>query len=154
MGRKWLVTCDLSERAEKIAVKAANEISSNQGQMILVYVYHIPPPPSTYNALGSEMTYASSKELAKAMSLSANRRLESLKEKLIKKFPELTIYVVVREGDTVEEILAVAKERKAVRIIVGTHGRKGMEHFFLGSVAEKVVRLSPVSVLVVKIPQK
>jgi nucleotide-binding universal stress UspA family protein len=42
-----------------------------------------------------------------------------------------------------------AKEHKADLIVMGTHGRRGLSRAFLGSVAEKVVRLSPVPVLTV-----
>jgi nucleotide-binding universal stress UspA family protein len=44
-------------------------------------------------------------------------------------------------------ILEAAKDRKADLVIVGTHGRRGLSRLFLGSVAERVVRLSPVPVL-------
>jgi nucleotide-binding universal stress UspA family protein len=50
------------------------------------------------------------------------------------------------------ETLQKAKEEKADLIVMGTHGRTGVEHLLLGSVAEKVVRLSPYPVLTVRLP--
>ena len=47
-------------------------------------------------------------------------------------------------------ILDAAEELKPDLIVVGTHGRRGVNHLMLGSVAEKVVRLSPVPVLTVR----
>jgi nucleotide-binding universal stress UspA family protein len=49
-----------------------------------------------------------------------------------------------------EQILRAAKEFKADLIVVGTHGRAGLAHALLGSVAEKVVRMSPIPVLTVR----
>ncbi|NOT55186.1 MAG: universal stress protein [Deltaproteobacteria bacterium] len=55
-----------------------------------------------------------------------------------------------REGRTAEIITNVAAEIGADLIVMGTHGRTGLPHLLLGSVAEKVVRLSACSVLTVR----
>ena len=59
---------------------------------------------------------------------------------------------VVREGDPVDEILAVAASLDAQMIALGTHGRRGLAHILLGSVAEQVVRRATVPVLTVRVP--
>jgi nucleotide-binding universal stress UspA family protein len=41
-------------------------------------------------------------------------------------------------------------ECKPDLVVMGTHGRRGVDHLVLGSIAEKVVRLSPVPVLTVR----
>jgi universal stress protein A len=56
------------------------------------------------------------------------------------------------EGDPVEEILRVAKERECDLIVMGTHGRTGLSRLLMGSVAEAVLRKGPCPVLVVKSP--
>jgi nucleotide-binding universal stress UspA family protein len=56
---------------------------------------------------------------------------------------------VCRMGVPWEEILSVITEVHADLVVMGTHGRRGIRHVLLGSVAEKVVRLSPVPVLTV-----
>lgn len=56
---------------------------------------------------------------------------------------------VIRKGDPAGEILAAAEEWNADLIVVGTHGRKGMERFLLGSVADATIRKAPCSILVV-----
>lgn len=53
-------------------------------------------------------------------------------------------------GRPYAEILKRAKASRADLIVMGTHGRSGLEHFMLGSVAERVVRLSSVPVLTVR----
>jgi nucleotide-binding universal stress UspA family protein len=57
---------------------------------------------------------------------------------------------VLRRGVAWQEILTAAEEAHADTIVMGTHGRRGIEHALLGSVAEKVVRLSKVPVLTVR----
>jgi nucleotide-binding universal stress UspA family protein len=152
MRRPWLVTYDFSTQADAVLNAAAEELHASQGSMILLHVYHVPPPPSTFSAIGSEMTYATSVELGEALKSNAQKHLEGVAEDLKERFPQMTVEVVVREGDAVDEILATVDEKNAGRIVVGTHGRRGVERFFLGSVAERIVRLAHVSVLVVKTP--
>lgn len=55
----------------------------------------------------------------------------------------------LRWGDPAAEILAYAVEADVSLVVMGTHGRTGYERYLLGSVAEKVVRVSPIPVLTV-----
>jgi nucleotide-binding universal stress UspA family protein len=57
---------------------------------------------------------------------------------------------VFRTGGVADAILDVAKAKKCDLIVIGTHGRRGLAHVLLGSVAEKIVRLSPIPVLTVR----
>ena len=57
---------------------------------------------------------------------------------------------VVLEGDPAHTILEFAEQNKVDLIIMGTLGKGGLERFLLGSVTDKVVRHSKISVLVVK----
>ena len=56
----------------------------------------------------------------------------------------------VRTGDARDVILQTAKEVNADLIVMGTHGRRGLTRALLGSVAESVVRHSPIPVLTVR----
>jgi nucleotide-binding universal stress UspA family protein len=62
----------------------------------------------------------------------------------------------VRVGTPATEIVAAAEDLKADLLCVSTHGRTGLAHLLLGSVAEKIVRLAPAScpVIVVRPPVK
>lgn len=61
-----------------------------------------------------------------------------------------TVAVIVREGaDARGEILKEAAACGASLIVMGTHGRSGLEHMLLGSIAEKVLRKAPCPILVV-----
>lgn len=61
--------------------------------------------------------------------------------------------VVVR-GVPFVEIIKTAREKKADLIIIGTHGRTGIDHMLFGSTAEKVVRKAPCPVLTVRMAGK
>ena len=64
--------------------------------------------------------------------------------------PDLHLSQAVRSGSPAEEIKRFAEEESVDLIAMATHGRTGLQHVLLGSVAEKVVRLSSVPVLTIK----
>jgi nucleotide-binding universal stress UspA family protein len=57
----------------------------------------------------------------------------------------------VLEGDPSEALVAAAVQEQADLIVLGSHGRRGMQRLLLGSVAETVVRTAPLPVLVVPV---
>ncbi|UZE92225.1 MAG: universal stress protein [Methanosarcinales archaeon] len=57
---------------------------------------------------------------------------------------------VILEGNPAEEIVDFAKNNEIDLIVLGTLGKSGIERFLLGSVAEKVARTSPITVMIVK----
>ncbi|HPH66127.1 MAG TPA: universal stress protein [Kofleriaceae bacterium] len=63
---------------------------------------------------------------------------------------EVHYFVHARIGAPAEQILAVANDVSADSIIIGSHGRQGMERFLLGSVSERVVREAKCPVTVVR----
>lgn len=67
--------------------------------------------------------------------------------------PTIPVHHVLLEGDPASEIVRFAQDTGIDLIVMGTHGRTGLERLLMGSVAEKVLRESPCSVLVVKLPR-
>ena len=63
--------------------------------------------------------------------------------------PGVDIHGTLRQGPAWSEITAAATELHADLVVIGTHGRRGLAHALLGSVAEKVVRTAPCPVLTV-----
>jgi universal stress protein A len=62
----------------------------------------------------------------------------------------LEVRYAVTAGKPAEEILAAAEAHQTDTIVMGTHGRTGLDRLLLGSVAESVVRMAPCTVVVVK----
>ena len=79
----------------------------------------------------------------------AKRFLADFRRRSLLEPPALEFIAV---GKPATEIVRAAKEWSADVIVVGTHGRHGVERMFLGSVAEAVMRHAPCSVLVVRAP--
>jgi nucleotide-binding universal stress UspA family protein len=76
--------------------------------------------------------------------------IEKLKDEVAAQVPGLAATAVVHVSDHVADaIVESAREANAEVIVVGTHGRTGLSHAILGSVADRVVREATVPVLVV-----
>ncbi len=66
---------------------------------------------------------------------------------------EVTRRLLLRKGHPREAILEIAEEAHADVIVMGTDGRRGFSHLFIGSVAEPVVRHAPLPVWTVRTPE-
>ena len=77
------------------------------------------------------------------------RRLEALRRFAEPVLGPSTTRLVLREGEAAREIAAESLGWGADLVVVGTHGRRGLEHWELGSVAEQVIRTAPCPVLTV-----
>lgn len=62
----------------------------------------------------------------------------------------VSLETMVLWGNPAIDICRIAEEQKVDLIVTSTHGRTGLAHLFMGSVAERVVRHAPCSVLVVR----
>ncbi len=80
---------------------------------------------------------------------------ESLEKTIAEHVPKkITVKSAVELGEPADGIVDFARREKVELIVMATHGRKGFDHFLLGSVAEKVIRNSPVPVLTVPMVTK
>ena len=80
--------------------------------------------------------------------VTARTRLELLAEE---KLVSVTNHeLMIRSGDAAVGILQAAIDEGVDVIVMATHGRKGLSHFFVGSVAEQVVRESTCPVLTIR----
>lgn len=142
--RPILVAVDFEEASLR-ALATARAIAAGVGApIVLVHVYRMPlysyptidpmplPPPSVFEP---EIEAAAQRALA-AFAVSVGIPASS---------------TLVREGDPADEILAAAAAIGARMIAVGTHGRRGLSHFLLGSVAMDLVRRARVPVLSVRV---
>ena len=89
--------------------------------------------------------------IEEAIEDAARDKLDAWVRRHIKRAAKVSI--VLRKGVVDEAICDYAKECDASVIVIATHGRKGLGHVVLGSVAERVARNAPCPVLVVKPPK-
>ncbi len=97
----------------------------------------------------SEITSA---ELIKSFEEKKRQQLKELVDE-IKEDSTVKIVEIMRHGVDYEEIINYAQEVNGDMIVIATHGRTGVFHKILGSVAEKVIRYSKCPVLVIS-PQE
>ena len=148
--KKIVCPTDFSDPSYE-GVKVANEIAVHfSAEVILVNVippmtYYPPPAPSI--AQGFDVT-----KYQKEMIPHAKKSLSAVAGELISK--EIKTREVVLEGNPAESIVALAESKNADAIVIATHGFTGWRRFIFGSVAEKVVRIAPCSVLTIPAPGK
>jgi nucleotide-binding universal stress UspA family protein len=139
-----LVPIDFSEyslHALDYAVELAGKLDAR-----LTLLHVIQSLPVGGADMGVTLPYAYIENLEAEL----RRSLESYRERITAK--GLLSDSVIVHGVPFQEIIEIAKARQVDLIIMGTHGRTGLLHVLLGSVAEKVVRLAPCPVLVTRRP--
>ena len=143
-AQRFLVPVDFSEDANQ-AVKYAIDLASKLGaRMTLLHVIQLLPLGS--GDMGVIVPYTYFQDLEADIT----SRMQAYLERVTAAGLEGEIAVV--RGVPFQEILETAKMQQVDLIIMGTQGRTGLQHVLMGSVAEKVVRLAPCPVLVVRQP--
>jgi universal stress protein A len=145
--KKLLVPTDFSENSKKALVYAVRLAQRNNSSLILFHVFEMPEFVRQLPQDYSESNEETRKQFDTAMRRSAER-LETLSRAV--KGSNIESESSQRLGTPYEEIVKVAKEMEVDLIIIATHGYTGLKHFLLGSTAERVVRLAPCPVLVVR----
>jgi nucleotide-binding universal stress UspA family protein len=135
-----LVPTDFGEPASRALDLAIALASKFESKLTLFHASWMPPTADV--AYGKGLPWPTD-----AYVQEAEKELAKVASRTREQFPQIESSVV--KGEPWEEILRAAKERGADLIVMGTHGRRGLSRVFLGSVAEKVVRLSPIPVLTI-----
>ena len=140
--KKILFPVDLSESSEKIlpyvqavAKKFEAKIHILFAARVFEYFSSIYVPVPSINKFEKEIIDG------------AEKKLYEFIDKHFKEYPGTKTVVV--SGDASEEIINYIESQGIDLIIMGTHGRKGLDKVMFGSVAERVVKTAPVPVLVV-----
>jgi nucleotide-binding universal stress UspA family protein len=136
-----LVPTDFSEPAHA-ALEYALELASKLGATVhLLHAFELPPV-----GFPEGVTWVSA-ETATRIIEAVEKELAELVEKHKAK---IQIHAYSEQADPRDAIPAVAKKIGADLIVMGTHGRRGIVRALMGSVAESVVRNSPVPVLTLR----
>lgn len=139
---KLLCAVDLSEVSGQIAEYAAMQARMAQAEVLALYV-----APALNQYSDTEMPLAIIKNFIAERIEHAQKSMPHLLEK---HFAGLQAHSLVEAGYPPDSILDVARKEGVDMIVMGTHGRRGVNAAVFGSVAEKVVKQSSVPVLVVR----
>lgn len=133
-----------SEAAARLAASLARDVGAD---VHLLHVLPLPLAPMPVAELGLAPQEVVVPSYATDLDRDARSALRRLATDLC-----LEPHVHVTVGSAAREIVRIAEAMSAGMIVLGTHGRTGLAHWLLGSVAERVVRTAHVPVLVV--PEK
>lgn len=137
-----LVPIDFSEYAEKALTWAVNLAETWHARLVLLHVMPTPNyPPLLLSGHFDAATFES------GLKADAEAKIKELVEKKVSKAVPSDTRVVI--GEPFHDICQVAEQEKVNLVVMGSHGRTGLRHVLLGSVAERVVRHAPCPVLVV-----
>jgi len=140
-AKKILFPVDLSEVSYKIAPYVKEVASKFGAEVHLVFVARILEHfTSIYVPHPSVRSFEA--EIVKG----AEKKLDEFLKDHFQSFSPKTKVVL---GDAAEEILNYVRSEGIGLVIMGTHGRKGLEKIVFGSVAERVLQKSPVPVLTI-----
>jgi len=147
--KKVLFCTDFSENSDYAFEFAFGIAKRDDG---LLYILHVIPRIPNQEMLKTyvpmDIWVNIQKDLEREMD-------DSYKEHYTEKIEDAVRYkLVTKSGRENEEILKFAKDEEVDIIVVGTHGRTGIDHVFFGSVAEKILRESPFPVFVIPCRKK
>ena len=143
--RRILVPTDFSPHSSEATAWAADLAGRYGAAITLVHVYQ---PVSMI--LPEGFVLKSADEIAGLLH-SLDQALLEARGELARIAPDVSVDSVLLQGAPFAEIVRHAREKSFDLIVIGTHGRTGLKHALLGSVAEKVVRKSHCPVLTVRL---
>jgi len=147
-----LVPVDFSGHSLAALLKAC-ELADCAGQpVIILHVVHDPAEmPGYYSQVTKKKKIAHIDDLAQ-------EALDNFVHDAIEQNPDIKLLQEAKTrlvmGLPVTRILEMVDITEASMVVMGSHGRTGMQHLMLGSKAEQVVRLCPVPIMIVKEPVK
>lgn len=142
--KKILCPLDLSGYSREVAAYAADMAKTFEAEVI---VMNVVPFMEDEIYVRVRDAHHALREFAGKLTLSSEELLDDMMKEY---FTDIPVSKKISEGDPAKEILAMSNESGVDLIIMGTHGKKGVDRFLFGSVAEKVVRNSQIPVLTVR----
>jgi nucleotide-binding universal stress UspA family protein len=144
MYTRILVAVDGSETSRG-AFKAALRLAETFGAVLRAY-YVIENTPMYFEAPGYDPSILQKQFVQQGKDLTAEL-MQAMHERNVS--GEVTVGEATPADDVPELLLKAAADFKADLIVMGTHGRRGMQRLILGSVAERCVRQSTLPVLLI-----
>lgn len=142
---KILIAIDFSENSNYAFEYALTLARQFNAQLIIMHVINEP-----VDLRGFYVPHISFEQLEKEIEAGAISMMEKFCRERLADFPSYQTAIV--SGIPYEEIISKSKEIGASLIVLGTHGRTGLDHIIFGSTAERVVRGSSCPVLTIRLP--
>ncbi len=144
--RKILVPIDFSRESEAALDYAARLAASLGASLTLFHASAAPP------LMSAIVPGADSDADAERDARTAAQRLSTLGSQVRARGVE-HVSVIVEPGTAIDAIVEHAARGRFDLIVMGTHGRTGIDRMVMGSVAERVVRLAPCPVMTIHLPR-
>jgi len=147
--KKVLLCTDFSENSDYAFEFAYGIAKRDEG---LLYILHV-LPDNPHQAFAER--YIGKEDLEKIRKSIGEDLDNKYREHYVEKIEnEIKFEIVTKSGRGDKEILKFAKKENVDIIVMGTHGKTGIEHVFFGSVAEKVIRHSTLPVFIIPCKKK
>ena len=142
--KRILVATDLSPASEPAFKEAIELAKENGAELMIAHAYQ---PPSVAEA--QSISAGVYEEWDQNIQAEVKGQLQELVDRAAKEGVKAEALVLT--GAAYEAIAEAARLNDADLVVLGTHGRKGLSRFFLGSVAARVISTAPCPVLTVRI---
>lgn len=146
MVKKILLPTDFSEGARNALPYAVELAKQYNASLYLIHVIY-----DINQASGLHVPHVNLDQLYSEIESVAKKELERFG---LEELRGMNVQREVIRGVPYEEIVKYAEKNQIDLIVIGTHGRKGLEKVFFGSTAEQVLRRAPCAVLTVRLPKK
>lgn len=139
--QRILVPVDFSDSSARALQHAAKLAAESGGTLVIVHVV-----PADYGWLG--VGRDESRDLDRSLQRQAAGRLRAFADEHVGH--NMAADLEVRIGQPAEEIVAAARESKCNSIVLSTRGLSGLDRYLIGSVADRVARLAPCPVILLR----
>jgi nucleotide-binding universal stress UspA family protein len=144
---KILTAIDFSENADYAFEYALTLAKQFQAELTIMHVINEP-----VDLRGFYVPHISFEQLEKEIEEGAEKMMEKFCQEKMAGYSRYK--TAITTGIPYEEIIRKAGETDTSLIVLGTHGRTGLDHIIFGSTAERVVRSACCPVLTIRLPVK
>ena len=145
--KRILFPTDFSPAAQHALDYAISLALEHEAQILLVHVIE----DIGFNTAFTLISFPTTVEYHHGLEEKVRGELSKVISPQLKR--QIPVEEILLQGKPFVEIVRVAKEKKADLIVIPTHCKPGPKHTHLGSTAERVVRLAPCPVLVIRHPE-
>jgi nucleotide-binding universal stress UspA family protein len=145
--KRILVAIDFSDNSSYAFDYALSLARQSDSELFLLHVINEP-----VDLRGFYVPHISFEQLEKEIAAGASVMMDDFCREKLADYANFKTFIV--SGTPFDEIIRKAEEVAASLIVIGTHGRTGIDHIIFGSTAERVVRGATCPVLTIRLPEE